>query len=157
MGVEFLPQEDQAIENARLRVILPQSHGCTYLLIHQASLFRSWRINSGSPRQYCVYLYTSTPFLLRVGHNLIVSHANAVKLYRDEFKARQGGQIGITLNGDWQMPYDDNPESERADDRVSVEILTLIRLLLLQDVEAAQHALDFAIGKCVLTATAKVC
>jgi len=32
--------------------------------------------------------------------------------------------IGITLNGDWQMPYDDNQEN----------------------VEAAQHALDFAIG-----------
>lgn len=52
------------------------------------------------------------PPSLSVGHNLIVSHASAVKLYRDEFKAKQGGQIGITLNGDWQMPYDDNPESK---------------------------------------------
>ncbi|KAJ7605036.1 glycoside hydrolase family 1 protein [Mycena polygramma] len=59
-----------------------------------------------------------------VGHSVILSHANAVKLYRDEFKAKQGGQIGITLNGDWQMPYDDSPEN----------------------VEAAQHALDVAIG-----------
>ncbi|KAJ7819918.1 beta-glucosidase [Mycena olivaceomarginata] len=59
-----------------------------------------------------------------VGHNVILSHANAVKLYRDEFKSKQGGQIGITLNGDWQMPYDDSPEN----------------------VAAAQHALDFAIG-----------
>ncbi|KAF8240408.1 glycoside hydrolase family 1 protein [Tricholoma matsutake] len=59
-----------------------------------------------------------------VGHNLIVSHASVVKLYRDEFKAIQGGQIGITLNGDWQMPYDDKSEN----------------------VIAAQHALDFAIG-----------
>ncbi|KAJ7082523.1 beta-glucosidase 1B [Mycena crocata] len=59
-----------------------------------------------------------------VGHNVILSHANVVKLYRDEFKAKQGGQIGITLNGDWQMPYDDNPEN----------------------VDAAQHALDVAIG-----------
>ncbi|KAF7337788.1 Glycoside hydrolase family 1 protein [Mycena sanguinolenta] len=46
-----------------------------------------------------------------VGHNVILSHASAVKLYRDEFKPLQGGQIGITLNGDWQMPYDDSPES----------------------------------------------
>ncbi|KAF8064822.1 beta-glucosidase [Lyophyllum atratum] len=59
-----------------------------------------------------------------VGHNLIVAHANAVKLYREEFKKTQGGQIGITLNGDWQMPYDDNEEN----------------------IEAAQHALDFAIA-----------
>ncbi|KAG6845055.1 Beta-glucosidase 1B [Tephrocybe sp. NHM501043] len=46
-----------------------------------------------------------------VGHNLIIAHANAVKLYRESFKPTQGGQIGITLNGDWQMPYDDSPES----------------------------------------------
>ncbi|KAJ6601188.1 beta-glucosidase [Mycena vulgaris] len=59
-----------------------------------------------------------------VGHSVILAHAHAVKLYREEFKSKQGGQIGITLNGDWQMPYDDSPEN----------------------VEAAQHALDFAIG-----------
>ncbi|KAG1896511.1 glycoside hydrolase family 1 protein [Suillus fuscotomentosus] len=55
-----------------------------------------------------------------VGHSVILSHAHAVRLYREEFKAVQGGQIGITLNGDWAMPYDDSP----------------------QNVEAAQHALD---------------
>lgn len=59
-----------------------------------------------------------------VGHSVILSHAYAVRLYREEFKAAQGGQIGITLNGDWAMPYDDGP----------------------QNVEAAQHALDVAIG-----------
>lgn len=47
-----------------------------------------------------------------VGSNVILAHATAVQLYRQEFKSRQGGQIGITLNGDWAMPYDDNPESE---------------------------------------------
>ncbi|KAG2085397.1 glycoside hydrolase family 1 protein [Suillus discolor] len=59
-----------------------------------------------------------------VGHNVILSHAYAVRLYRKEFKAVQGGQIGITLNGDWTMPYDDSP----------------------QNVEAAQHAIDVVIG-----------
>ncbi|CAK5280819.1 unnamed protein product [Mycena citricolor] len=59
-----------------------------------------------------------------VGHSVIIAHAYAAKLYREEYKAVQGGQIGITLNGDWQMPYDDSPEN----------------------VDAAQHALDFAIG-----------
>ncbi|THH21387.1 hypothetical protein EW146_g134 [Bondarzewia mesenterica] len=59
-----------------------------------------------------------------VGHHVILSHAHAVKVYREEFKARQGGQIGITLNGDWAVPYDDSPAN----------------------VEAAQHALDVAIG-----------
>ncbi|PSR73245.1 hypothetical protein PHLCEN_2v10905 [Hermanssonia centrifuga] len=58
------------------------------------------------------------------GHSVILSHAYAVKLYREEFKAKQGGEIGITLNGDWAMPYDDS----------------------IQNIEAAQHALDVAIG-----------
>nr|Q25BW4.1 RecName: Full=Beta-glucosidase 1B; AltName: Full=Cellobiase 1B [Phanerodontia chrysosporium]AHH92833.1 beta-galactosidase [synthetic construct]BAE87009.1 beta-glucosidase [Phanerodontia chrysosporium] len=59
-----------------------------------------------------------------VGHSVILAHAYAVKLYREQFKANRGGQIGITLNGDWAMPYDDSP----------------------QNIEAAQHALDVAIG-----------
>lgn len=46
-----------------------------------------------------------------VAHNLIIAHAHAVKIYREEFKERQGGMIGITLNGDYYMPYDDKPES----------------------------------------------
>ncbi|KAK7682745.1 Beta-glucosidase 1B [Cerrena zonata] len=58
------------------------------------------------------------------GHSVILSHAYTVKLYREEFKEKQGGQIGITLNGDWAMPYDDSPAN----------------------IEAAQHALDVAIG-----------
>ncbi|KAG8851643.1 Beta-glucosidase 1B [Tulasnella sp. 330] len=59
-----------------------------------------------------------------VAHNLILSHAHAVKVYREQFKGHQHGQIGITLNGDWYMPYDDKPEN----------------------VAAAQHALDYHIG-----------
>jgi len=65
---------------------------------------------------------TTEPWI--AGHSVILSHAHAVKAYRDEFKAKQGGQIGITLNGDWAIPYDDDPEN----------------------IEAAQHALDVAIG-----------
>lgn len=34
-----------------------------------------------------------------VGHSLLVAHGAAVKIYRDEFKAEDGGEIGITLNG----------------------------------------------------------
>jgi beta-glucosidase len=59
-----------------------------------------------------------------VGHSVILAHAHAVKLYREQFKSKQGGQIGITLNGDWAMPYDNSPEN----------------------IAAAQRALDFAIG-----------
>lgn len=34
-----------------------------------------------------------------VGHNLLVAHGAVVKIYRDEFKNKDGGEIGITLNG----------------------------------------------------------
>ena len=52
------------------------------------------------------------PWRDSVGHNLILAHAQACKLYREQFKQSQGGTIGITLNGDMALPYDDSPESE---------------------------------------------
>jgi beta-glucosidase len=40
------------------------------------------------------------------GHSLIIAHGRAVKVYREEFKPVNGGQIGITLNGDYAYPWD---------------------------------------------------
>jgi beta-glucosidase len=34
-----------------------------------------------------------------VGHNILLAHANAVKIYRDSYKSKLNGEIGITLNG----------------------------------------------------------
>ncbi|KZT10298.1 glycoside hydrolase family 1 protein [Laetiporus sulphureus 93-53] len=60
-----------------------------------------------------------------VAHNVILSHAYAVKLYREEFKSVQGGQIGITLDCHYPFPYDDSPEN----------------------VEAAKRGIDFKLGR----------
>jgi len=60
-----------------------------------------------------------------VGHNLLVAHGNAVKVYREEFKQKDGGVIGITLNGDWVEPYD--AESQ-------------------DDIAACERKLEFSIG-----------
>ncbi|KIP09737.1 glycoside hydrolase family 1 protein [Phlebiopsis gigantea 11061_1 CR5-6] len=49
-----------------------------------------------------------------VSHSVILAHAYAVKLYREQFKARHGGQIGITLDCHWLLPYDDAPENQEA-------------------------------------------
>lgn len=49
-----------------------------------------------------------------VGHSLILAHASVVKMYRDEFKSRVGmddGLIGITLNGDWAVGWEEGGES----------------------------------------------
>ncbi|KAH8815651.1 glycoside hydrolase superfamily [Xylogone sp. PMI_703] len=61
----------------------------------------------------------------QVGHNLLLAHGSAVKIYREEFKPQNGGEIGITLNGDAVYPWD--PEDPK-------------------DVEAAQRKLEFTIG-----------
>ncbi|KAI5785808.1 glycoside hydrolase family 1 protein [Geopyxis carbonaria] len=60
---------------------------------------------------------------LIAGHSLLIAHARAVKAYREDYKPKQGGQIGVTLNGDWAEPWD--PEDPR-------------------DVAAAERKLEFA-------------
>lgn len=62
---------------------------------------------------------------LIAGHSLLIAHGTAVKSYREDFKPRQGGEIGITLNGDWTEPWD--PEDP-------------------EDVEACERRLEFAIS-----------
>ncbi|KAI1261884.1 family 1 glycosyl hydrolase [Xylariaceae sp. FL1019] len=53
-----------------------------------------------------------------VGHNILLAHAKAVKVYREEFKPKDEGQIGITLNGDWAYPWDsEDPEDIAAANR----------------------------------------
>lgn len=56
-----------------------------------------------------------TRFPYSVAHHLILSHAFAAKLYHEEFAGSAGstggGQIGITLDCVWYIPYDsDNQE-----------------------------------------------
>lgn len=60
-----------------------------------------------------------------VGHNFLIAHGTAVKLYREEFKPKNGGEIGITLNGDAVYPWD--PEDPL-------------------DVAAAERKLEFSIA-----------
>lgn len=93
MVAVFLLLEDRATALAPPKAIHPQSHGCASYLSH--------RLQAANPT-----------FHYSVGHSVILAHARAVQLYRNEFKSRQGGQIGITLNGDWAMPWDQSPESK---------------------------------------------
>ena len=60
-----------------------------------------------------------------VSHNIIKSHAHAYHTYDDNYRAQQGGQIGITLNSDFIQAYDPNDPA---------------------DVEAAERCLQFGVG-----------
>ncbi|CAA2961817.1 beta-glucosidase-like [Olea europaea subsp. europaea] len=59
-----------------------------------------------------------------VAHNLILSHAAAVDIYKQKYQAHQGGQIGITNVSCWYEPLTDT-EADR---------------------DAASRALDFMLG-----------
>ncbi|KAA8520275.1 hypothetical protein F0562_014531 [Nyssa sinensis] len=52
-----------------------------------------------------------------VGHHLILSHAAAVKLYREIYKASQKGQIGVTLSSKWFLPISQNVDNQKATQR----------------------------------------
>ncbi|KAG9251092.1 glycoside hydrolase superfamily [Emericellopsis atlantica] len=58
------------------------------------------------------------------GHAQIMSHARAVAAYNRDFKPRQGGQIGISLNGDFFEPWDseDPLDAEAAERRMQFHI-----------------------------------
>ncbi|CAI0407141.1 unnamed protein product [Linum tenue] len=51
------------------------------------------------------------------GHNMILSHAAAVNLYRTKFQKEQGGSIGLVLNALWYEPISDSTEDQLAVER----------------------------------------
>jgi len=54
-----------------------------------------------------------------VAHNIIKSHAHAWHIYNDIYRSSQNGQLGITLNSDFQEPYDrSNPVHVDAAERI---------------------------------------
>ncbi|CAL1532660.1 unnamed protein product [Lymnaea stagnalis] len=53
----------------------------------------------------------------RVAHNIIRSHARAYHLYKNNFKAKYGGSVGITLDIEWKEPLTDSVDDSLAADR----------------------------------------
>ncbi|MED6211010.1 Beta-glucosidase 46 [Stylosanthes scabra] len=55
------------------------------------------------------------PFL--AAHNIILSHAAAVDIYRTKYQTKQGGKIGIVLHIDWFEPFSNSTADLLATER----------------------------------------
>ncbi|XP_061345549.1 beta-glucosidase 46-like isoform X2 [Gastrolobium bilobum] len=55
------------------------------------------------------------PFV--AGHNIILSHAAAVDIYRNTYQTEQGGKIGIVIHTDWFEPYSNSTADKLATER----------------------------------------
>jgi beta-glucosidase len=73
---------------------------CSAILGYSTGLFAPGRTSDRS--KSAVGDSSTEPWI--VGHSLLIAHGAAVKAYRDDFKAKDGGQIGITLNGEFPFP-----------------------------------------------------
>ncbi|KFK42879.1 hypothetical protein AALP_AA1G050600 [Arabis alpina] len=54
-----------------------------------------------------------------VGHNLLLAHGAAVKVYREKYQANQRGEIGIALNTEWHYPYSESNADQLAAARMT--------------------------------------
>ncbi|XVF87695.1 hypothetical protein PTKIN_Ptkin18bG0141200 [Pterospermum kingtungense] len=55
------------------------------------------------------------PFV--AAHNMILSHAAAVDIYRTKYQKEQGGSIGIVMNAIWYEPFSNSSEDKLAVER----------------------------------------
>ncbi|XP_057723018.1 beta-glucosidase 46-like [Arachis stenosperma] len=55
------------------------------------------------------------PFL--AAHNIILSHAAAVDIYRTKYQSKQGGKIGIVVHIDWFEPFSNSTADQLATKR----------------------------------------
>ncbi|KAG8638711.1 beta-glucosidase 24 isoform X3 [Manihot esculenta] len=52
-----------------------------------------------------------------VSHNLLLAHAAAARLYKNKYQAKQGGEIGISLVGQYYEPYSESLDDKAAQER----------------------------------------
>ncbi|XP_057833519.1 beta-glucosidase 12 [Cryptomeria japonica] len=53
-----------------------------------------------------------------VAHNLLLSHAATVKLYREKYQKKQKGLIGVTVVTHWFIPYTNSISDQKATRRI---------------------------------------
>ncbi|KAL3688445.1 hypothetical protein R1sor_014754 [Riccia sorocarpa] len=58
---------------------------------------------------------STEPYL--AGHNVLISHATVVEIYRSKYKPEQGGSIGFTVDCEWAEPLSNSTEDKEAAER----------------------------------------
>jgi beta-glucosidase len=56
------------------------------------------------------------------GHNLLLAHARAVRIYREKYAGRQEGQAGLVMNCDWRVPLT-NSDADREAAELALEFM----------------------------------
>ncbi|CAN1344094.1 Beta-glucosidase 24 [Linum perenne] len=69
---------------------------------------------TSTPERKCEHGNSGTePYI--VAHNLLLAHAAAAQLYKENYQATQKGTVGIALNSNWYVPYNEtSPKDEQA-------------------------------------------
>ncbi|CAN0862150.1 Beta-glucosidase 24 [Linum grandiflorum] len=66
---------------------------------------------TSSPERHCDQGNSGTePYI--VAHNLLLSHSAAVQLYKEKYQAAQKGKIGIALNSNWFVPFNESSQKD---------------------------------------------
>ncbi|KAI4317953.1 hypothetical protein L6164_025773 [Bauhinia variegata] len=90
--------------------------------------FGSWVkhwITFNEPHIYCYTGYVDGSFApghssdpgiepYKVAHNILRAHSEAVQVYKNKYKASQNGEIGITLDSMWAVPYSNEKKDRKA-------------------------------------------
>lgn len=94
---------------------------------------KTW-ITINEPKEVCYQGYSATLAPLynisgmgeyMCAKNLLVAHAKVYHIYNDEFKATQGGTIGIALSATWNEPASEK-DTEAAEDLIQFEVKCLL-------------------------------
>lgn len=115
LGADFVPDFEhyarvmfKALPKVRHWITFNEPY-CTTVFGYNSGVFAPGRTSDRSRNPFGDS--SKEPWI--VAHNILIAHGAAVKAYRDDFKSKSNGEIGITLNGDWAIPYDDTHKADR--------------------------------------------
>lgn len=53
-------------------------------------------------------------------HTVLIAHGRAYRMYQEEFKSKQGGRVGITIDNQWNEPLTNSTEDKEAAERANI-------------------------------------